>query len=209
MTHPIFYGYVYVAGRYGQPVRLEGSRAVSDFIKTNLFAEELRICDTSDQLLFHSLDGVDVFNGLGAIGIDLPGLFRSVREQMVQTGDESPKKEEWEELYDRMGLSPAEVAMRQRVKKAAMTARTVADVAELVRGTYFNARFYSPDDQKCWGYFDETDLTVQQLFDKESGWEDAGQQIEARITLSPGARVQHRSSREDVHLFTLLDVPEE
>ena len=198
---------MYVAGRYRQPVRLEGSRAVSDFIKANLFAEELRVCDASDQLLFHSLDGVDVFNGLGAIGIDLPGLFRSVREQMLQTGDESSKKEEWEELYDRIGLSPAEVAMRQRVKKAARLARTVADVAELVRGTYFNARFYSPDDQKCWGYFDETDLTVQQLFDQEIGLDDAGQKSEVRIQLSPEARVQHRSSAEDVHIFTLLDAP--
>ena len=209
MPDKFFYGYIYKADRYGQPVKLEGKRAVADFIKANLYAEELKVCDAADRLVFHALDGVDVFNGLDAIGIDLADLYRSVRRDAVSAEVGTPKKEEWERLYDQVGLSPGEISMRQRVKKAAKAARTAADVAELIRGTYFNARFYSRNDTDCWGYLDEKDLTVSKLSDDETDPHADNPESERRTALSPDARVQHRSSAEDVHIFTLLDPPDE
>lgn len=197
-THDTFFGYVIIEGQYDQPTKLEGTQAVANFVTTHLHTEELKVCDSSDHLLLHLMDGVDIYNELEEININLNELFINVRQALIEKEEEQPPKERWEILYDQIGLSAGEIAMRQRVKKAAQAATSVADVAELVRGTYFDARFYSIDDMHCWGYFDDADLSVCLLYENEN---------DRRIQLKPDARVQHRSSAEDVHVFTLLDIP--
>ncbi len=197
-TYDTFFGYVTIKGRYDQPTKLEGTQAVVDFVTKHLYAEELRVCDSNDHLLLHLMDGVDIYNELEEININLNELFINARQALIEKEEEQPPKERWEMLYDQIGLSAGEIAMRQRVKKAARAATCVADVAELVQGTYFDARFYSLDDVHCWGYFNDADLTVCLLSEDEN---------DRRIQLKPDARVQHRSSAEDVHVFTLLDIP--
>jgi len=194
----VYFGYVYVDRRYEHPSQLRGTQAVADFISTHLYAEELRICDSSDHLLLHLLDGIDISNELEEININLNELFLQARQDLIEAEDEPPPKERWEILYDQIGLSSGEIAMRQRVKKAARNAQCVADVANLVQGTYFDARFYSSDDSRCWGHFDPSDLSVSIVDERRNT---------KRIRLNPAARVQHRSSAEDVHIFTLLDIP--
>jgi hypothetical protein len=207
MAEDIFIAYVYREGHYDKGIRLETVMAVKDFVTEHLFAEELMICDTGDHLLLHVLDGVDLFNALDEIGIDLTVIFQSLRRDTIQGIDEAKPKEAWEILYDQIGLSPGEIAMRQRVKRAAKVAQTVADVADLIRDTYFDAYFYSPDDSTVWMYFDDQDLSVTEFTREEDqeniSWEDSGR----KVYLSPSARVQHRSSAEDKHVFTMLDLP--
>ena len=127
---------------------------------------------------------------------------------MDLTSENNQPKENWEVLYDQIGLSPGEIKMRQRIKQYARNARTVNDVANLIRNTYFTAFFYTADDSKAWGYLDAQDLSVS-VFVREAlkdgyQWEDT----EKPFKLPPEARVRHRSSSEDKHYFTLLDPPE-
>jgi len=209
MKKMIIFGYVYKGGKHGQAIRLEGQYAIIAFIKKYLFAEELRLCDASDHLIFHALDGVDIYNNLDNIGIDLPAIYRAVLKEETKLVVDAKPKETWEKLYDQIGLSPGEIAMRQRVKIAAKAASSVSEVAELVQDTYFDAFFYTLDESKSWGYFDGTDFTVSKLVKVEdafgTGWQSTGH----RVHLSSKARVKHRSSSEDVHRFILLNPPKE
>lgn len=97
--------------------------------------------------------------------------------------------------------------MRQRVKQACKSARSVADVARLLKGTYFNARFYSEDRSRVWGYFDLDEYSVIVLNESDVGV--PGEEQEKPAFLNPQARVRHISSGEDIHTFVLLDPPED
>lgn len=199
----IFLGYFYRNGRYGQAERLIGAQEVCEFIKKYLYEEEIRICDSGDNLVFQARDGVDLFSRLEDFGIDLPGIYQALRREALGSNAEELPRPKWEVLYDSIGLSPGEIAMRQRVKKAAREATTVADVARLLEGTYFSACFYSEDETCCWSYFDPHDLTVRKMErvedDYGTGWQETGEQI----TLDLDARVRHHSSGEDIHAFIL------
>ncbi len=92
--------------------------------------------------------------------------------------------------------------MRQRVKAACRAAQTVADVAEVVRGTYFDAHFLSQDGQKWYRYFDEDDFSATLMIKDENGkWMDKPE----KAILSPTAKVRHLRSSEDVHTFEIID----
>jgi len=75
----------------------------------------------------------------------------------------------------------------------------VADVAELLAGTYFAVSFENEDGTLTWSGFDPHDLSAaERLPDGDSA---------EPVYLPPGSPVRHRRSSEDVHYFVLLDPP--
>jgi hypothetical protein len=208
MVNENFFAYLYQDDRYTQAIRLVGRTALLEFLQDNLYAEDLRICDASDQLLCQLVDGVDLINKLEEVDIDLYSIFHPGERDADFAGENSGAKENWEVLYDQIGLSPTEKAMRQRINQAARDTRTVTDVARLVRNTYFTAFFYSADDTNAWGYFDDQDFSVSVFVKAADGADFRWEDTEKLVKLSPQARVRHRSSSEDKHHFTLLDPPE-
>lgn len=198
-----YFGYLYHAdGMHFPPVRLKNPEAVSLFIQDNLEAPQLIITDTRDQQLLHLRDGVDLFNELDQIGISLNSILAQRREEVVLGASSSQEKAEWERLYDQIGLSPGEIRMRQHAKAACRAARTVEDVADLVRGTYFDAHFISSDGRIWYRFFNEDDFSITTMEKDSSGnWAED----DVRIHLSPAAKVKHLRSREDTHTFELID----
>jgi hypothetical protein len=203
-----YLGYVTSSGVRGRPQRIENISELISFLKTHLHADEVVVTDPGDNLLFRAVDGVDLYSELERLGIDLPGLYRDIRQGMDSLRpDQATNREPWEQLYDSIGLSPGEIQMRQRVKRLCKAARTVADVARLLEGTYFDAHFYSEDRARAWGYFKPEDNSVYILAgSEEDGWGES--QETTPVTLSPGARVRHISSGEDIHRFILYDPPD-
>jgi len=198
-----FYAYIYRDGRYKKAIRLEGQLVVVNFIKENLFAEELKICDSSDRLLLHILDGIEHVNNLAEIGIDLPTLYQMYRQKATGEENRNETKPKWEILYDRIGLSTGEIQMRKRVKYAAKSAQTVADVANLIRDTYFDAHFYSEDDTNFWCYFNDQDYSATHFIISNKELSNAWIEVENKVYLLPKFKVTHRYSSEDKHVFTL------
>ena len=189
-------------GRSDPRTHLGDPDTVINFIRENLDAPQLIITDEKDCQLLLMRDGVDLFNALDRVGISLSKVLNQTREDIVAESSQSNEKPKWERLYDQIGLSPGEIRMRQRVKSACWAARTVADVAELIHGTYFNAHFLSSDGQRWHRFFDEKDFSVTLMTKDGNGeWID---QID-RVTLSPILKVQHLRSSEDIHTFELLD----
>jgi hypothetical protein len=200
-----FLGYLYNQDEtYPPPTPIEGKDALVAFIIEHLEEHQLIITDQGDRQVLLMRDGVDLFQDLDQFGINLVELMAKRRKNLVNEYGNQEEKPHWEQLYDQIGLSPGEIRMRQRVKAACKQAQTVADVAELVRGTYFDAFFYSEDGRNQWGYFDPEDLSVDILLQNgENLWQAPSQ----RIVLHKNARVRHQESHEDVHIFTLLDPP--
>jgi hypothetical protein len=198
------YGYCFdQEGRYGPPIRLADQHAIIQFIRENGDAPQLMITDAGDNQLLLMRNGVDLFNDLDRIGISLQAVLNHIREEMVDEGSSSSEKPEWERLYDQIGLSPGEIRMRQRVKAACRAAKTVADVAEIVRGTYFDAHFLTPDGKKWYRFFDEEDYSATLMIkDENEKWIDEPE----KAVLSPRTNVRHLRSSEDIHTFELLDV---
>ena len=213
-------GYVSREGRFGRAVRLHTAQEVTDFLREHLYEEEVRMVDAGDSLVFHARDGIDLYSRLAELGISLPALYDATRRTWVaeaeraRSGDLRPthedegepvEREPWEPLYDSIGLSSGEVWMRQQAKRACREARTVADVVELLEGTYFDAHFETEDGRRAWGYFDASECSAEVLRPVgEDAWQGEGR----RVRLDPAARVRHKGSGEDVHLFVLLDAPE-
>lgn len=193
-------GYFTRQGEQVGPVALDGRAAVLDFLEAHLFDGEVVLTDPDDRPVFRALDGVDLDSRLDELGIDLPALYRRLRRAAVsEASDAEEEREPWEDFYDGIGLSPGEIAMRQRAKRAAKAARTVADVVELLAGTYFDASFATGDGSRSWAYLDPDDLSaVERLTDGRTS---------EPVRLSPEARVRHQGSGEDVHSFVLLDPP--
>ena len=193
-------GYFTSHGEEVGPIALHDRAAVLAFLEAHLFDVEVVLADPDDRLVLRAVDGVDLVSRLDELEIDLPALYRRLRERAVAgASDAAEEHEPWEDLYDGIGLSPGEVAMRQRAKRRARAARTVADVVELLAGTYFEASFVSEDGGRSWASFDPGDLTaLERLPDGGTG---------KPVHLSPDARVRHRASGEDVHSFVLLDPP--
>ncbi len=201
------YGYVYIVGMHGPPQTLEDQDGIIKFLKANLYAEKLTITDNHDELWYESVDGVDLFSRLNELGIDLPAIFQWVRYDQYRDDSESEEERQpWEDLYDSIGLSPGEIAMRKRVKKEAIAARTLADVIELVKGTYFDVILSLPGEQEAWGYFDPNDCSVS-IYPGEN---ESGLAAEDQIVrmLPATTRVMHKSSGEDIHHFELVDLPD-
>jgi len=208
---PTYFGYTYKEGRHGDAISLESTDAVVAFLKAHLYEEEVCITDAGDNLIFRARDGVDLYSRLDEMGIDLPAIYRGIRGEIVAEAEEEEEeegeREPWEEAYDSIGLSPAETQMRQMAKAGAKAARTVADVARLVEGTYFDAFFETEDRTRAWGYFDPTDYSAVVM--KESADEGGQGYCGRQVFLKPQARVRHTGSGEDVHAFILLDPPED
>jgi hypothetical protein len=160
----------------------------------------LIITDTRDQQLLHLQDGVDLFNELDQIGFSLNKLLREVRKEAVKAPPQ--EKPEWERLFDQIGLSPGEIRMRQRAKAASQAARTVGDIANLVRGTYFDANFLINNGKTWYRYFDADTFEVTLMTQ-----DDSGKWVEITTTdiLSPAAQVRHLRSSEDIHTFILIE----
>lgn len=189
-------------GYHGPPARLHDLEEVLAFLKAHLFNEQVTITDRRDELWFEARSGVDLFSRLDELGIDLPELYHQHRQEILDEAIEIDiERQPWEELYDQVGLSPGEIHMRQRVKKLALEAKTVSDVASLVEGTYFDVLFCLADGQPAWGTFDPQDFSVSPL------QEEAQAHLISRIVLAPHARVRHVASGEDIHLFELIDLP--
>jgi hypothetical protein len=149
---------------------------------------------------------VDLHNELDQVGIDLNFVLNQIRDEVVAEGQNTGEKPEWERLYDQIGLSPGEIRMRQRVKAACRAARTVGDVAEIIRGTYFDAHFLTADGEKWYRFFDGEDTSVQLMRQDEHGeWMDEPE----RVTLSPNLQVRHLRSSEDIHTFEISDRDED
>ena len=199
-----FIGYVYdETGRCARPEYLGDENALIEFITVHWEAKQLIVTDRFDKQLLLMREGVDLFNQLDKIGIQLSSIFQDIRENLVTDQDASGKPD-WEQLYDSIGLSAGEIRMRQRVKQACKEAQTVSDVIELVRGTYFDIDFVSQDHQRCWRYFDIDRHTAEVMIRDDQGkWSYTDE--EEVIPLN--ARVVHLRSGEDIHEFILLDPP--
>jgi len=199
--------YVYVDGRYEEAVRLEDADAVVTFLKAHLYDEEVVITDSGDNMLFHARDGVDLYSGLDELGIELRAIFQEIRREIVAEATQGEgERDPWQDLYESIGLSPDQIHMRQMAKRAVKAARTVADVARLLKGTYFHAFFETEDGTREWGYFNPKSYSA--LVMKRSahgGWRQGGRRF---ATLKPEARERHKLSSEDIHRFILLDPPE-
>lgn len=189
-----------------RPVGLPDTGSIEAFLLEHLHDDEVVLTDRSDELVFRAIDGVDLFSRLSELGIDLPSLYAELRRRAVSDAAPDAERADWEDGYDAIGLSPGEIAMRQRAKSAAKAARTVADVIEVLDGTYFEAAFVSEDQTRAWGYFDPSDLSaaVEEPVDPH-----ARRATDRRVRLDPRARVRHEGSGEDIHVFVLLDPPEE
>ena len=201
----VFYGYVYVAGHHDGPKRLEGIDSLVPFIKQHLLSEELRITDSSDNLILHVLDGVDLFSTLNEYGVDLPQLYQSVRKHdLGESLNGDHQWDDWQDDHNRTNLSPSEIRTRLAIKKAFKTAQNVADIAKLLEGGSFTVCFESQDGTQAWGDFNPVDYSVVAMNETvKSG----SQKRVVRVTLEPTARVRHDGSGEDIHVFILLDPP--
>jgi len=201
----VFYGYIYVAGRHDGPKRLEGIESLVPFAKKYLFSEELRITDSSDNLILHVLDGVDLFSTLHEYDVDLPQIYRSLRRDALGVGlNMDDQWDDWQDDYDRISPSPSEVRTRLAIKKACKAAQTVADVAKLLEDNCFIPFFESQDGSRAWGDFDPIDHSVVEM--NETGkW--GSQKKLGRVTLEPAAKVHHDGSGQEIHVFILLDPP--
>ena len=97
----VFYGYVYVAGIHDGPKRLKGIESLVPFVKKYLFNEELRITDSSDKLILHVLDGVDLFSTLHEYDVDLPQIYQSLRRDALGVGlNMDDQWGDWQDDYD-------------------------------------------------------------------------------------------------------------
>jgi len=201
----VFYDYVYVAGNHDGPKRLEGIESLVSFITQHLLSEELRITDSSDILILHVLDGVDLFSTLHEYGVDLPQLYQSIRKRNLGEGGNGDNLwDDWQDDYGRTNPSPSEIRTRLALKKAFKTAETVADIAKLLEGGCFTVCFESQDGTQAWGDFNPIDYSVVAM--NETG-KSGSQKRVSRVTLEPTARVRHDGSGEDIHVFILLNPP--
>lgn len=203
-----YWGYLYSNGKRVERLQLVNEVELITFIKSHLYDDQLEITDSRDNLVFRSLDGIDLYSNLADIGIDLPSIYQDLRQELYANEEQGIyDREPWEENYDRIGLSPGEIRMRQRVKQECKAARKVGDVAALLEGTYFDASFVSEDKKRAWGYLDQNDCSVYILDgSEEEGWGNARGEL---IFLDREARVKHISSSEDLHWFVILDPLEE
>ena len=196
-----YYGYRYRSdGSYFLPVKLATTQAVARFIQDNLEAPQLIVTDAQDSQLLLMRDGVDLFNELGQIGISLNSLLSQLRQEIVKDVAPPQEKPEWERLYDQIGLSLGEIRMRQRAKAACRAARTVADAADLVRGTYFDAHFLTSDGQTWYRYFNPDTFEATPMTK-----DHVGEWIEelTPAVLSPTAQIRYLRSSEDIHTFEI------
>jgi hypothetical protein len=203
-----YWGYVYSNDKRAERILLADTAELLYFLKSHLYDAQLEITDARDNLVFRSLEGVDLYSNLGDIGINLPAIYREFREEIAANeGPDMTDRETWEDEYDRIGLSPGEIRMRQRVKAACKAARTVGEVAALLEGTYFGASFISEDKTRAWGYLDGQDCSVYLLQgSEEEGW---GNAVDEMVTFDRETRVKHLYSSEDMHWFLILDPPGE
>ena len=201
----VFYGYVYVAGHHDGPKRLEGIESLVPFITQHLLSEELRITDSSDILILHVLDGVDLFSTLHEYGVDLPQLYQSIRKHELDEGlNGETKWDDWQDDYVRTNPSPSEIRTRLAIKKAFKPAQNVADIAKLLEGGCFTVCFESQDGTQAWGDFNPIDYSVVAM--NETAKSNSQKRV-SRVTLEPTARVRHDGSGEDIHVYILLDPP--
>ncbi|MGW8227134.1 MAG: hypothetical protein ACWGOY_15440, partial [Anaerolineales bacterium] len=183
-----YWGYVYSNDKRAERILIADTAELLYFLKSHLYDAQLEITDARDNLVFRSLEGVDLYSNLGDIGIDLPAIYRELRDEIVANEEpDTYDREPWEDEYDRIGLSSGEIRMRQRVKAACKAARTIEEVAALLEGTYFGASFISEDKTRAWGYLDGQDFSVCLLQgSEEEGWGNAGNET---VTLDREARV--------------------
>ena len=200
-----FLGYIYDAfGRYDAPQKIEDEFALVRFITKNIEAPQMVITDLNDNQVLLTREGVDFFSNLHSLGIELGDVYRQIRDRRVEPLKEDRQKPPWEALYDSIGLSSSEVRMRQNIKRACLAAKTVQDVADLLKGTYFSVYFYNQERDKSWGHMDKDTLAAELLLlDEEGYWYDTG----SLVKLEAEAKVSHLCSSEDIHEFLLLDPP--
>jgi hypothetical protein len=200
-------GYLYTDGIHGESEILENIENLLSFLHANLYAEQVMITDGGDNLWFEAFNGVDLYSRLDELGIDLPGLFHQVRQELYfQDEEQEIARQPWEALYDSIGLSPGEIAMRSRVKERVKKAETVEDVIQLLDGTYFDAVFTLPSESENYGRFNPEDCSIS--FTQLDGQESYEEQREKVVFLDRTTRVRHIASGEDIHHFEVIDLPD-
>lgn len=199
-------GFLFSGGYHDDARILSDCDQVVTFLHANLYAEQVVITDRGDDLWFEAVNGVDLYSRLGELGIDLQAIFQQRRKELYGQDEVSdPDRNSWEELYDSIGLSAEEIAMRRRVKDMVKRAETIEDVIHLLEDSYFDAVFTLPDDPQSWGYFNPADcsVTFHQVEDQVNPENKAGKVILLKKT----TRVRHVCSGEDIHHFDLIDLP--
>jgi hypothetical protein len=78
----------------------------------------------------------------------------------MSESQQSRKRNDWEDYYDSIGLSPAERTHHWLQKEGAKRAQTVADVACLIKGSYFEADFETEEGLHQWLYLNPDTLEV-------------------------------------------------
>ena len=213
-----YFGFLFVGKSCERVEQIRGKEGILKFLKEHLFAKsaddktEIRITDSQkNRVIFQSIGGVDLHSELQCHGISLPELYQEIKAEMVkrvQGTDATADMPEWEKYYDSIGLSAEEVEMRRIAKQRSKAAKTVRDVAELLKGTYFDAVFSTEDGTRSWAYFDPEEFSAQpnKQLGGNLGWK--ADRLK-RIMINPDALVKYIGSAEDRHGFVLLDPPDD
>jgi hypothetical protein len=201
-------------GRIEHSLELHSSSDIVKFLKANLFQEwgdlsgdRVVIVETVGMKpIFEAIDGVDMYSELHEYGVDLPQIYRDVnKQQSQQLAELSREGDVTDSDEDSIGLSVEEMVMRKETLRDAREAKTVSDIAQLVQGTYFDAWFETIGHDRCWGYFDHWDYSVQPMDLRNGGWSE--HRSKKRVILNSNARVKFNGSGEDVLSFIILDPP--
>jgi hypothetical protein len=201
-------------GKIDRSLGLHSSGEIVEFLKENLFQEwggvstdRVVIIDQSGMRpIFEAIGGVDMYSELQKYGVDLPQIYRDInKQQSEQLAELSRDESATDPNEDSIGLSASEVVMRKETLRSARAAKTVNDVAQLVKDTYFDAWFKTTSGDRSWSYFDPEACSVRPMMSTGGGW--SANPCEKRIVLNGSARVEFNGSGEDIVSFIILDPP--
>ena len=84
----IYWGYIYSNDKQVKRLQLANKAELIAFIKSHLYDDQLEITDSRDNLVFRSLDG-----------IDLPSIYQESRQEIYASEElEANDREPWEEI---------------------------------------------------------------------------------------------------------------
>ena len=115
----MYSGYVHTDDRCVVEERLHGSDGVTTFLKAHLFDQGVvRITPlNSAHTIFEARDGIDLHSELQQHGVDLPRIYKEIKEEVLaKESSSSEAREPWEGLYDSIGMTPSEISQRQHLK---------------------------------------------------------------------------------------------
>ena len=80
-----YWGYVHSNDQRIERLPLANKTELIAFIKSYLYDDQLEITDAWDNLVFRSLDGIDLYSNLADIGVDLPSIFQESRQELYES----------------------------------------------------------------------------------------------------------------------------